>query len=61
MCSNPGHQLRNGHFKGGSDKFQIAETNFLFAVFKVGNETAVYANVIGHVNLGPPPALPELA
>jgi hypothetical protein len=51
------HKLGNAHLKCPGEHFEIADADFFLPVFQVRNETAVHADVLGHVDLCPRPPL----
>ena len=57
----PGHKPGNAHFKGPGEHFEIADADLLLAVFQIRNETAIHADVLGHVDLCPALPLAESA
>jgi len=50
----PGHQFRNGHSKGGGKQFEIANADFLAAIFEVRDKASVHTNMFRHIDLCPP-------
>lgn len=50
----PGHQFGNGHSKGGGKQFEIANADFLTAIFEVRDKASVHANMFRHIDLCPP-------
>jgi len=55
------HKLGNADLERPGKHFEIADTDFLLSVLQVRNETAVHANVLGHVDLCPALPLAESA
>ena len=55
----PRQELGYRQTKGIGEHFQIANADFLLSVLQVRNETAVYADVLGHVDLRPSSLLAE--